>query len=204
MAGLLPLTSGNIQFAQVDTARPSTAMVFQSQGLFPWMNVLDNAAFGLEMQGMDKISRYKLAQEFLEKVGLGNFQDAYPHTLSGGMRQRVAILRAFLADPEILLMDEPFGMLDSQTRIIMQEELLNIWQERRHTVVYITHDIEEAIFLGDRILVMSGRPGRIMANIEIDFSRPRERNAMLRKTTDIHLHIWNMLRDEVARDIGVA
>jgi len=204
IAGLIPLTSGRVQFARMDTARPHTAMVFQSQGLFPWMNVLDNVAFGLEMQGVNKDTRYKQAREFLDKVGLKNFQDVFPHTLSGGMRQRVAILRAFLADPELLLMDEPFGMLDSQTRIVMQEELLNIWQERRHTVVYITHDIEEAIFLGDRILVMSGRPGKIMADIEIDFPRPRERNYMLGKTTDIRLHIWNMLHDEVARDLGVA
>lgn len=204
MAGLLPMTSGDIRFGQMDTVRPRTAMVFQGQGLFPWMKVLDNVAFGLEMQGMDKKTRHAQAHNFLEKVGLKNFTDAFPHTLSGGMRQRVAILRAFLADPEILLMDEPFGMLDAQTRIVMQEELLNIWQERQHTVVYITHDIEEAIFLGDRILVMSGRPGKILANVPINFPRPRERHNMLGKVTEIHLHIWDMLRDEVARDLRVA
>lgn len=204
MAGLLPMTSGDIRFGNMNTSRPQTAMVFQNQGLFPWMNVLDNVAFGLKMQGVDKKTRHIKAQDFLEKVGLKNFLDAFPHTLSGGMRQRVAILRAFLADPEILLMDEPFGMLDSQTRIVMQEELLNIWQERRHTVVYITHDIEEAIFMGDRILVMSGRPGRILANVPIDFPRPRKRNSMLEKATEIRLQIWDMLRDEVVRDLGAA
>jgi len=204
MAGLIQKTSGEIWYEKMTTPRPRTAMVFQGQGLFPWMNVLDNVAFGLEMQGVNKKTRYEQALGLLEKVGLKDFPYAFPHTLSGGMRQRVAILRAFLADPEILLMDEPFGMLDAQTRFVMQEELLNIWQERQHTVVYITHDIEEAIFLGDRILVMSGRPGRILANIPIDFPRPRERHGMMGKVTEISLRIWDMLRDEVARDLRVA
>ena len=122
--------------------------------------------------GVGKKESHKRALDFLEKIGLGKFVDAYPHTLSGGMRQRVAIARAFLADPEILLMDEPFGMLDSQTRLVMQEELLNFWQERQHTVVYVTHDIEEAIFLGDRILVMSGRPGRLLEDIKNRVATP--------------------------------
>jgi NitT/TauT family transport system ATP-binding protein len=204
MAGLLTRSSGEMHFAQLDGTRPHTAMVFQSQGLFPWMNVLDNVAFGLEMQGVEKRTRHAQAREFLERVGLRDFVHSYPHTLSGGMRQRVAILRAFLADPEILLMDEPFGMLDAQTRIVMQEELLRLWQERRHTVVYVTHDIEEAIVLGDRILVMSGRPGRIMADIPIDFPRPRERDRILAEATGLQLRIWNMLRDEVAHELGVA
>jgi len=204
MAGLIEKTSGELTFSERnDNGRPHTAMVFQSQGLFPWMTVLNNAALGLEMQGLDKKTRYATTRELLEKVGLKNFEDAYPHTLSGGMRQRVAILRAFLADPEILLMDEPFGMLDSQTRIVMQEELLRLWQERRHTVVYITHDIEEAIFLSDRVLVMSGRPGRMLADIPINFPRPRDRNRVLSESTSIRLQIWNMLHDEVARGLGM-
>jgi len=156
------------------------------------------------MQELDTKHSQKLAQEFLDKIGLGKFNDAYPHTLSGGMRQRVAIARAFLADPEILLMDEPFGMLDSQTRLVMQEELLNLWQERQHTVVYVTHDIEEAIFLGDRILVMSGRPGRLLEDIRIDLPRPRERETIVGSTTDVRLHIWNMLHDEVIRDMELS
>jgi NitT/TauT family transport system ATP-binding protein len=204
MAGLIPSTSGEMRFAELNGARPHTAMVFQSQGLFPWMSVLDNVAFGLEMQGMDRAARHRQARDFLEKVGLKDFVGAYPHTLSGGMRQRVAILRAFLADPEILLMDEPFGMLDAQTRLVMQEELLGLWQQRRHTVVYVTHDIEEAILLGDRILVMSGRPGRIMADMPIDLPRPRERERVLPRATGLRLKIWGMLRDEVAHDLGIA
>ena len=205
IAGLIDKTSGELSFSERDdnASRPHTAMVFQSQGLFPWMTVLDNTALGLEMQGMNKKARHTAARELLEKVGLKNFEDVYPHTLSGGMRQRVAILRAFLADPEILLMDEPFGMLDSQTRIVMQEELLRLWQERQHTVVYITHDIEEAIFLGDRVLVMSGRPGRMLADIPIEIPRPRERNQLLIEAAPIRMRIWSMLHDEVARGLGV-
>lgn len=204
MAGLIQRTSGELTFGTQLGGRPQTAMVFQNQGLFPWMTVLENAALSLETQELGKKESRTHALEFLEKIGLGKFAEAYPHTLSGGMRQRVAIARAFLADPEILLMDEPFGMLDSQTRLVMQEELLNLWQERQHTVVYVTHDIEEAIFLGDRILVMSGRPGRLLEDIKIDLSRPRERETIVGSTTDIRLHIWNMLHDEVVRDMELS
>ncbi len=203
MAGLIPRTSGNYQFFHQNNDRPQTAMVFQSQGLFPWMTVLENTAIGLEMQGLDKRIRTEKAKDFLEKIGLKTFLDVFPHTLSGGMRQRVAIARAFLSDPEILLMDEPFGMLDAQTRIVMQEELLNLWQERRHTVVYITHDIEEAIFLGDRILVMSGRPGRLLEDIPILYPRPRQRQNLGSDAMNIRQHIWGMLHDEVVQEIGM-
>jgi len=204
MAGLIKKTSGEIHYGHKSNSRPQTAMVFQSQGLFPWFNVIENAALGLEMQGMDKSKRYEIAADFLEKIGLKSFLYAYPHTLSGGMKQRVAISRAFLADPEILLMDEPFGMLDAQTRIVMQEELLNLWQERKHTIVYITHDIDEAIFLGDRILVMSGRPGRLLEDIPITNPRPRERNNVVSNAIEIRSHIWSMLHDEVVRDLEKA
>jgi len=204
IAGLLPASSGEMQFAPLEGSRPQTAMVFQSQGLFPWMKVLDNVAFGLEMQGLSRDRRQGRAREFLEKVGLVDFVNAYPHTLSGGMQQRVGILRAFLADPEILLMDEPFGMLDAQTRLVMQDELLHLWQQRRHTVVYVTHDIEEAITLGDRILVMSGRPGSILADIRVDLPRPRQRQRMSAKAARLRTRIWNMLRDEVVRDMRIS
>lgn len=200
LAGLLQPTSGEIQFGHPTGKRPRTAMVFQSQGLFPWMTVLENAALGLKMQGVDKNTREQQTREFLEKIGLKKFIHTYPHTLSGGMRQRVAISRAFLAEPEILLMDEPFGMLDAQTRMIMQEELLYIWQERRHTVIYITHDIEEALFLGDRVFVMSGRPGKLLEDINVDFSRPRDRLTIIENSTATRLHIWRMLHDEVLHD----
>lgn len=204
VAGLISKTSGELYFKPQINGKPQTSMVFQNQGLFPWMTVLKNAALGLEMQGMEKIQRESVTTTFLEKIGLKNFLDTYPHTLSGGMRQRVAISRAFLSDPEILLMDEPFGMLDAQTRIVMQEELLSIWQERQHTVLYITHDIEEAIFLGDRILVMSGRPGHLLEDIPITLPRPRERHNMAATVADIRLHIWELLRDEVIHELGYA
>jgi ABC-type nitrate/sulfonate/bicarbonate transport system ATPase subunit len=202
IAGLDYPTAGRIAF---DLPRKSgqlrAAMVFQHFGLFPWMTVLDNVAFGLKMRGESRKVSHLRATEFMGRVGLAGFGGSYPHQLSGGMRQRVAIARAFLADPEILLMDEPFGMLDAQTRIVMQEELLSLWQGRQHTVIYVTHDIEEAIFLGDRILVMSGRPGTLLADIPIDIPRPRERSNVLGKVTDIRLRVWNMLRDEVLREL---
>ena len=146
IAGLLTPSNGQVIFSETtDLGRPQTAMVFQNQGLFPWMNVVDNVAFGLEMQGMQVKERQSRAAELISRVGLGNFIHAYPHELSGGMRQRVAIMRAFLTDPQVLLMDEPFGALDSQTRVLMQEELLDTWRSNLKTVVYVTHDIEEAI-----------------------------------------------------------
>ncbi len=205
IAGLLQPTSGKVVFSGgVDTHVPGNAMVFQDQGLFPWMTVLDNVAFGLAMRKVDRKTRQDQAREFLARVGLGGFVNNYPHELSGGMRQRVSILRAFLSNPRILLMDEPFGSLDSQTRLLMQDELLRIWKEHRKTVIYVTHDIEEAILLGDRVLVMSGRPGSIQADIPVLLRRPR-------KPTDrdhpdvvkLRWRIWKMVEQEVRKDLGM-
>lgn len=205
IAGLVRPTSGKFRFInETNSSRPKNSMVFQDQSLFPWMNILDNVAFGLEMRGINKKDRHKQAREFLQRVGLGDFIKHYPRELSGGMRQRVAILRAFLNDPQVLLMDEPFGALDSQTRLIMQEELLHIWKEYSKTVIYITHDIEEAILLGDRVLVMSGRPGVIQADIHIPLPRPRtldDRNNP--ELITIRQEIWNMIEKEVRQDLGV-
>lgn len=206
VAGLIEPTTGVIQFtkpAAKDQLR--SAMVFQDQGLFPWMTVQDNVAFGLEAQGVGVKERRSMANEFLEKVGLSGFLLNYPHELSGGMRQRVAILRAFLANPQILLMDEPFGALDSQTRLVMQEELVRIWREHRKTVVYITHDIEEAILLGDRILVMSGRPGRILEEVTVNLERPRPlANRDHPELAEMRWQIWKKLEDEVRKDLRIA
>jgi NitT/TauT family transport system ATP-binding protein len=232
IAGLVQPTEGEILYAsQPKNGQPRSAMVFQEQGLFPWMTVQDNVAFGLEMQGIGREKRRQEAQDFLCKVGLADFIHSYPHELSGGMRQRVAILRAFLANPQILLMDEPFGSLDSQTRLVMQEELLRIWREHRKTVVYVTHDIEEAILLGDRVLVMSGRPGHIRQDIPITLERPRslanshmtqsgqdgkwsrahhhtppsEQNSNVpTDIAEIRWHIWKMLEDEVRKELHIA
>ncbi len=205
IAGLLMPSSGEVRYSsEVTDGRLVSAMVFQEQGLYPWLSILENVAFSLEMHGVKRAERQSRALEFLNRVGLGSFARHYPHELSGGMRQRVAILRAFLSDPHILLMDEPFGSLDSQTRLVMQEELLHIWKEFRKTVVYVTHDIEEAILLGDRVLVMSGRPGRIQEEIVVPLGRPRAlTNRDHPSVTELKWHIWKMLESEVRRELNL-
>jgi len=205
IAGLLKTTTGQIVLDEnTNDDHPLCAMVFQDQGLFPWMTVLDNVAYGLEMRGIKKSVRTAQAKDFISRVGLGSFVHSYPHELSGGMRQRVAILRAFLNNPMILLMDEPFGGLDSQTRLVMQEELLRIWKDHSKTVVYVTHDIEEAILLGDRILVLSGRPGSLRADIPIPIPRPRQLTDLNRpEVVELYWHIWKMIEAEVKKELGI-
>lgn len=205
IANLLQPSSGSIIYSdETGDHTPRNAMVFQDQGLFPWMTILDNVAFGLEMQKVERISRHEQAREFLNRVGLKDFIHNYPYELSGGMCQRVAILRAFLSNPEILLMDEPFGSLDFQTRLLMQEELLKIWKEHRKTILYVTHDIDEAILLGDRVLVMSGRPGCIQAEIPITHRRPRlPTDRDLPEFIELRWKIWNMLENEARMDLGI-
>lgn len=148
-------------------------MVFQSFELFPWRTALDNVAFGLEVAGMARKERLEAARECINLVGLSGFENAYPHELSGGMQQRVGIARALAIKPSILLMDEPYGALDVQTRDLLQDELLNIWEREKKTVIFVTHSIEEALYLADRIVVMSPRPGRIEKIINVPFERPR-------------------------------
>jgi len=205
IAGLLSPTSGHITFdAEAADGRPNCALVFQEHGLFPWMRVLENAAFGLEMQGVGREERLARAQAFIDKVGLAEFGHSYPHELSVGMRQRVAIARAFVADPQILLMDEPFGSLDAQTRLVLQVELLRVWKDHRKTVLYVTHDIDEAVLLGDRVLIMSGRPGTILKEIPVPLARPRD--LLSRENQDIaeiRWRIWQTLRDEVHKSLHV-
>jgi NitT/TauT family transport system ATP-binding protein len=205
IAGLLEPTSGQIIFSEdAANGRPRSAMVFQEHGLFPWMTVLDNVAFGLEMQGLGQRERYHRSRSFIEKVGLGPFANSYPHELSVGMSQRVGIARAFVADAQILLMDEPFGSLDTQTRLVLQEELVRIWKEYQKLVVYVTHDIEEAILLGDRVCVMSGRPGRIREEIPVPLGRPRDLSARDNpEVMSIKWHIWEMLEDEVRKSLWI-
>jgi len=205
IAGLEKPTSGKIRFDKDSSnSKPANSMVFQEQSLFPWMNILDNVSFGLEMRGVNKKKRHQMASDFLKRVGLGGFILNLPRELSGGMRQRVAILRAFLNDPQVLLMDEPFGALDSQTRLVMQDELIHIWRENRKTVIYITHDIEEAIILGDRILVMSGRPGRITADIPVPLARPRSNEDRKHpEVVRIFSLIWKMIEREVRQDLNI-
>ncbi len=207
LAGLETQTSGRVEVVRESAAqggrkRPLNAMVFQEQSIFPWMNVRDNVAFGLKARGMPKRERYDIAEPYIRKVGLEGFKDALPHQLSGGMKQRVSIARAFANDPEVLLMDEPFAALDEQTKLILQAELLRIWEEARKTVVYVTHSIDEAIVLADRIMVMSARPGRVKDIIDVDavFGRPRVVEAV-RSHPDfgrLFGRIWGELRGEAA------
>ncbi|HEY4172606.1 MAG TPA: ABC transporter ATP-binding protein [Rhodopila sp.] len=171
------------------------AMVFQGFDLFPWRTALENVAFGLEMQGCPKHERLDIARQYVELVGLTGFAGSYPHQLSGGMQQRVGIARALAVRPDILLMDEPFGALDLQTRDVLQNELLRIWQNDRKTVLFVTHSIEEAIYLADRILVFSPRPARIQRDILVPFPRPRNEDI---KTSAAFLairrEIWGLLK----------
>jgi NitT/TauT family transport system ATP-binding protein len=165
------------------------------------MNVRDNIAFGLKARGLGRGERYGIAQPYIHKVGLAGFEDAFPHQLSGGMKQRVSIARAFATDPEILLMDEPFAALDEQTKLILQAELLRLWEELRKTVVYVTHSIDEAIVLADRIMVMTARPGRIkdIVDVRAVFERPRHVESVKSSAQYGQLfgRVWGQLREEV-------
>jgi len=205
IAGLLQPTSGNIIFKGDDTnGDPKRALVFQDHGLFPWMTVLENVAFGLKMQGVGRKDRDTRSMDFIEKVGLSKFADNFAHELSIGMRQRVGIARAFVAGAQILLMDEPFGSLDAQTKLVLQIELLKIWKDYQKIVVYVTHDIEEAVRLSDRILVMTTRPATICAEIPVPLDRPRKPSEHQNKTiSDLKWQIWGMLRNDVRQNVGL-
>jgi NitT/TauT family transport system ATP-binding protein len=196
-AGLITPTSGSIGYPGF-AGKPKARLVFQDYGLFPWMTVLDNAAFGLRMDGVSKAPRRKKALDMLELMGIAAFASHYPYELSGGMRQRAAIARAFVTEPDILLMDEPFRALDAGTRLLLQGELEALWLERRSTILYVTHDIDEAILLGDRVLVMGGRPGRIIEDIGIDFARPRVNSETASvEREEIKWQLWDRLKAEV-------
>lgn len=198
IAGLVEPTSGTVAIDHAASDRPAQAMVFQGRSVFPWMTVAQNAAYGLQVRGIPRYERDAVAERWLRQVGLGDFLQAYPEQLSEGMRQRVAIVRAFATDPELLLMDEPFGALDEQTRILLQDELLRVWETTGKTVLFVTHSIDEAMILADRIVVMSARPGRIKANITMPFRRPRSVTTARSdpEFNRLFLHIWSLLRDD--------
>lgn len=166
---------------------PDRGMVFQEYSLFPWRTVLKNITFSLELKKIPKSEREKIARDFLKLVGLLEFADSYPHELSGGMKQRVAIARAMVNDPDVLLMDEPFGAVDAQTRNRLQHELLNIWEKKKKTVVFITHSVDEAVFLADKVVVFTARPGTIKEVISVDLPRPRERTSFEANAVREHL-----------------
>ena len=180
VAGLDFATSGDILLDGEPIRGPNSkvGIVFQEYSLFPWRNVIDNVAFGLEMMGVGREERYQRADKYLELVGLSQFSRSYPSELSGGMRQRVAVARALALDPVVLLMDEPFGALDAQTRNLLQKELLEIWEKTRKTIMFVTHSVDEAVFLADRLIVLTTRPGRVCEVIPIDLDRPRDRTSV--------------------------
>jgi NitT/TauT family transport system ATP-binding protein len=197
VAGLLPPDGGAIHFSGWPQP-PKRRLVFQDHALFPWMTVLDNVAFGLEMDGAPAASRRERALAQLAIMGMASFAGYYPHELSGGMRQRAAIARAFVTEPDILLMDEPFRALDAQMRRIVQEELLALWEAKKPLVLYVTHDIEEALLLADRVLVMSGQPGRIREEVKPPLGRPRDLTGRNHpEIEELKWHIWNILEQEV-------
>jgi ABC-type nitrate/sulfonate/bicarbonate transport system ATPase subunit len=179
IAGLLKPTQGAILIdgVPVEGPGPDRGMVFQNSALFPWLTAIENIEFGPKSTGMPKGERRRLARELIELVDMTGFENKYPRELSGGMRQKVAIARALAMDPDILLMDEPFGALDELTRADMQDELLRIWQARKKTVVFITHSIMEALYLSDRIIVLSPHPGRMRLKVDVDMPRPRQRSS---------------------------
>ena len=202
LAGLENASDGSVSMSSNSAAaRPTASMVFQEQSIFPWMSVRDNIAFGLKAQGIDRRARYRMVEPYIQKVGLQGFEHALPHQLSGGMKQRVSLARALANDPDILLMDEPFAALDEQTKLILQAELLRVWEADRKTVVYVTHSIDEAILLGDRVIVMSARPGRIKHIRDISGILPRPREVeRVRASVEygtLFAGLWSQLREEV-------
>jgi len=205
IGGFLPAETGAIRVDGNPVAGPGPdrGIVFQHFALFPWKTVRGNILYGLERQGMPREEREKRALDFIELVGLSGFEDSFPSQLSGGMRQRCAIARTLAFDPKILLMDEPFGALDAQTRGLMQSELLRIWQRTPKTVIFVTHDVQEAVYLADRVAVMSARPGRVKTIVDTKFDK-----------TDPHVHkakafvekvdeIWDLVKDEALKAQGV-
>ncbi|UOQ85062.1 ABC transporter ATP-binding protein [Gracilibacillus salinarum] len=201
LADLEKPTNGSVHIQQNDKKKPLQSMVFQENGIIPWLSVEDNVAFGLKMRHLPKNYIRERTDYYLEKVGLTQFKHLYPKELSGGMKQRVSIARAFANDPEILLMDEPFAALDEQNKFILQEELLSIWQETKKTVLFITHSIDEALLLSDRILLMSAQPGRIIQDIHINTERPRSIEQVRSDSTmtQTFLDVWEHLQNEVKK-----
>lgn len=201
LAGLEMPTSGILEIIHNNESSPLNSMVFQEHAIFPWMTVWDNIAYGLKNRRVPSNKIKEVVDDFIVKTGLEKFSNAFPHQLSGGMKQRVSIARAFANDPEILLMDEPFASLDEQNRIILQQELLQIWESNRKTVVFITHSIDEAIFLSDHIMLMPGHPGGVKDIFNVDMSRPRDMTEMRKKSefNELFIKIWSQLKDEVKR-----
>lgn len=203
-AGLLAPTTGEVQLNGMPIRGPGRerCMVFQEYALFPWYTALDNVAYGLRLMGEPKEERRRAAGELLRRVGLTDYGSYYPAELSGGMRQRVAIARALAVDPEVLLMDEPFGALDAQTRAELQTELLRIWEQSHKTTLFITHSIEEAVYLADRVLVMASNPGRVVRELTVNLERPRDKQSQ--EFNEIEREVGNTLTGRSESSISMA
>ncbi|HEX8829370.1 MAG TPA: ABC transporter ATP-binding protein [Xanthobacteraceae bacterium] len=201
VGGFLPTEAGRIlvEGKPISAPGPDRGIVFQHFALFPWKTVRANILYGLERQGMPRNEREKRAQGFIDLVGLSGFEDSYPSQLSGGMKQRTAIARTLAFDPNILLMDEPFGALDAQTRLLMQTELLNIWKRTPKTVIFVTHDVQEAVYLAERVVVMSARPGHIKAIVETKFGERDPGITRSKEFVEKVDEIWNLVREEAIK-----
>ncbi len=205
LAGLLRPTSGEARINGRINPPPGKdrGFVFQQSGLLPWFDVQTNIEIGLRAKGLSAKEARSISQHYVRMLRLNGFERAYPHQLSGGMQQRVGVARAFAIDPPILLMDEPFGALDAQTRVLLQEELIRLWEGNQKTVVFVTHSIEEAIFLADRIVVMSARPGRVREIVDVNLPRPRgEETRYDPQYLEMHSHLWHMIRSEAERALS--
>lgn len=195
--GLIPHEEGELRVLgkAVSGPGPERAVVFQNFALLPWMTVLENVQFGLQLRGVERVTREEVARRYIATVGLQGFERAYPRQLSGGMQQRVGLARALAVDPQILLMDEPFGSLDAQTRNLLQADLLRVWDESRKTVVFVTHAMDEAVFLSDRVVLMATGPGRVSEVIDIDLPRPRtDETRTSPRFVEITSYVWDRLR----------
>lgn len=203
VSALLPVRTGEVKLfgEPVPTAR-RVGYMFQTHGLMPWRSILDNVAIGLEIAGAAREERYSRSRALLAELGLKGFEDHYPAELSGGMRQRAAMARTLVADPEVVLMDEPFGALDAQTRVFMQELFSRYWNDHRKTVLFVTHDIAEAVALADRVLVMSARPGRFIAEYPVDLERPRALDSL--RTDPRFNEICELVWADIRREAGVS
>lgn len=201
IAGFLHPVSGELLMNGHGILGPGSdrGVVFQEYALLPWLRVIDNVAFGLKMRGIPKGKRYEIARRFLNIAGLADAEQKYPHELSGGMKQRVAVVRTLANTPEVMLMDEPFAAIDAQTRMVLQEELLRIWAASRITVLFVTHSVEEAVFLGDRVAVLTPGPGRVRDIVDIDIPRERRRWDLLNADAR-----FNMLKDQVQSIVRAA
>jgi NitT/TauT family transport system ATP-binding protein len=193
IAGLESPTSGQVLIdgTAIERPNPKLGMIFQDYSLYPWRTVNENIAFGLELRGVGKVERDKIGDEYLELAGLAGFGNSYPYELSGGMRQRVAVVRALAVDPVVLLMDEPFGALDAQTRNRLQHDLLEIWDKTEKTILFVTHSVDEAVFLADRIVVLTPRPGHVCEIIDVDHLRPRDRTSV--EFAKVRRHVLDLI-----------